>query len=148
MPVTVEFYKIWKREKIKKRIIMHKHAHKTTYLGILLYMNTCNQKDTLSLPYNPPSPKNMNTHTTVTCTQNNPTSSLHFHQNIADEVLSSINHASALLHSPPINHKAHHTAGSVLSFWEGLCCHLFCIHNYTPTALIHTPASRYAHNHI
>lgn len=62
MPVTVEFYKIWKREKIKKRIIMHKHAHKTTYLDILLYMNTCNQKDTLSLPYNPPSPKNMNTH--------------------------------------------------------------------------------------
>lgn len=53
MPVTVEFYKIWKREKIKKRIIMHKHAHKTTYLGILLYMNTCNQKDTLSLPYIP-----------------------------------------------------------------------------------------------
>lgn len=116
---------------------------------LLRYMNTCNQKDTLSLPYNPPSPKNMNTHTTVTCTQNNPTSSLHFHQNIADEVLSSINHASALLHSvPPINHKAHHTAGSVLSFWEGLCCHLFCIHNYTPTALIHTPASRYAHNYI
>lgn len=64
--------------------------------------------------------------------QHNPSSSLHFHQNIADEVLSSINHSAALLYCPPINHQAHHTAGpgriNLFSFWEWLCCHCMCMH--------------------
>lgn len=42
--------------------------------------------------------------------QLNPSSSLHFHQNIADEVLSPINHSPALLHGTFINHTAHHAA--------------------------------------
>lgn len=43
--------------------------------------------------------------------RHSPLSSLLFHQNIADEVLSSINHCAAPLHSPPINQQLCRTAG-------------------------------------
>lgn len=74
--------------------------------------------------------------------QHNPSSSLHFHQNIADEVLSSINHSAALLYCPPINHQAHHTAGPgrINLFPSGSgCVVIACV--CTPKALAHTHIS-------
>lgn len=98
----------------------------------LLYTNT-----KASLKHLPVSPT---THTHILPPlQRNPLSSLLFHQNIADEVLSSINHFTALLycllppvHPPPhINHRAHCTSGlglRYLFFWEWLCCHWMDLH--------------------
>lgn len=60
-------------------------------------------------PSCPPSPQHLTGISVVL--QHSLLSSLLFHQNIADEVLSSINHSAALLQSPSINQRVCRTAG-------------------------------------
>lgn len=112
------------REAKTERVITHNCTRRSTQDSLSGTPTVYQHKSFIKAPCCLPSPT---THTHISPSlQQNPLSSLHFHQNIADEVLRSINHFAALLYCPLINHQAHHTAGPGLrnlSFWEWLCCH-------------------------
>lgn len=130
----------WDRE----RVVTH-NCTRLSAQAHLLYTNT-----KASLKHLAIFPPRHHIHTLPTPLQHNPSSSLHFHQNIADEVLSSINHSTALLYCPPINHQAHHTVEPGLrnlSFWEWLYCHWMCIHTYTSNALAYKHLAS-THSHL
>lgn len=104
-PTGVVFFFFFKCKKIE-------HEPKGESPDRELHKITHQRKPFIRNPSCPPSPQHL---TGISAAlRHSLLSSLPFHQNIADEVLSSINHSAAPLHSPSINQQVCCTGGGLL----------------------------------
>lgn len=104
--VFVLFFWMQESEHKTKRESHDRQPHKIIHVGM---PTVCQRNRFISIPSCPPSPQHL---TGISAAlRHSLLSSLPFHQNIADEVLSSINHSAAPLHSPSINQQVCRTAG-------------------------------------
>lgn len=88
------------REAKTERVVTHNCTRRSTQDSLSGTPTVYQHKSFIKASCCLPSPT---THTHISPPlQQNPLCSLHFHQNIADEVLSSINHFAALLYCPPL----------------------------------------------